>query len=429
MGSGPSIAQPAPRDIGKETQATLQAELNMAPAEYAAYQKYAPQYAQTDVNTLGKSLFGQDYTGNLTDINTRLTDYANQQTTSSNSALRGANQADVEKYGPQMQQMLQQMNPDFYGQISRQGASANQGVGSNPYAQQLQGIAGSSAFNPITLNNVNAASGNQTLSAMQNQYLQNPGGMSANQQQADQIAQGLLAQGGNLTASETRNVEQASRGAYQARGLGGSNSSIVGEAMNTDAAKRARLVQNVGIAQGIEGQSQAQRQNAQQFGMNLSGQQMGYDQLGYNAQLANNQNVLAQQGANMDAANQQFGMFGQLGQEDMQRQLTNFGMGQQALGNYASANFDPYAAILGQSSINQGTNAGLFGQSSGMTGQSNQQVQGMFDPYNAYAQDLYNTNYNAQMSARNSTLNNAAAQRAAIIGAMGSLGGGAMAGF
>jgi hypothetical protein len=53
----------------------------------------------------------------------------------------------------------------------------------------------------------------------------------------------------------------------------------------------------------------------------------------------------------------------------------------------------------------------------------------MFDPYNAYAQDLYNTNYNAQMSARNSTLNNAAAQRAAIIGAMGSLGGGAMAGF
>jgi hypothetical protein len=426
---GPSVAPPPPRDLGKETQATLQAQLNMAPKEYEAYQKYAPQYAQTDINTLGKSLFGGNYSGNLTDINSRLTEYANQQTQQSNTALRQGNMADVANLAPGMQQTLQGMNPDFYAQLGRQGAAANQGIGANPYAQQLQGIAGSGAFNPISLNNVNAATGNQTLTTMQDQYRANPGGLSQTQTMADQTAQNLLAQGGNLSPSELRNVEQSSRGAYQARGLGGSNSSIVGEAMNTDAARRQRLVQNVGIAQGIEGMSQAQRQNAQQFGMGLSGMQMGYDEMGYNAQLANNQNTLAQQQANLGAAGQQFGMYGTLADDDLQRQMQSFGMGQQALSNYAGAMFDPYSAILGQNSSNAGMNSGLFGQGAGMSGAANQQVQGMFDPYNEYAQDLYNTNYNGMMSARNTSLNNNAATRAAIIGAVGSLGGGAMAGF
>lgn len=75
--------------------------------------------------------------------------------------------------------------------------------------------------------------------------------------QQNQIASGLLNQGGNLSASDLRNVQQSSRAGYAARGLDATNSSIVDEAMQTDAAQRARLLQNLGIAQNVVGQNQS----------------------------------------------------------------------------------------------------------------------------------------------------------------------------
>ena len=77
-------------------------------------------------------------------------------------------------------------------------------------------------------------------------------------QQQNAIASQLLSQGGNLSASDLRNVQQASRGAFAARGLDATNASIVDEAMQTDAAQRQRLLQNLGIAQNVVGQNQAQ---------------------------------------------------------------------------------------------------------------------------------------------------------------------------
>lgn len=76
-------------------------------------------------------------------------------------------------------------------------------------------------------------------------------------QQQNGIASQLLSQGGNLSASDLRNVQQSSRAGYAARGLDATNSSIVDEAMQTDAARRNRLIQNLGIASGVVGQNQA----------------------------------------------------------------------------------------------------------------------------------------------------------------------------
>lgn len=77
-------------------------------------------------------------------------------------------------------------------------------------------------------------------------------------QQQNSIASQLLSQGGNLSNSDLRNVQQATRAGYAARGLDSTNSAIVSEAMNTDAAQRNRLLQNLGIAQNVVGQKQAQ---------------------------------------------------------------------------------------------------------------------------------------------------------------------------
>ncbi len=91
-------------------------------------------------------------------------------------------------------------------------------------------------------------------------------------QQQNAIASGLLAQGGNLSPSELRNVQQSSRAGFAARGLGATNASVVDEAMQTDAQRRARLLQNMGIAQNVVGQNQAQTglinaNNASLFGL------------------------------------------------------------------------------------------------------------------------------------------------------------------
>jgi hypothetical protein len=91
-------------------------------------------------------------------------------------------------------------------------------------------------------------------------------------QQQNAIASGLLANGGNLSPSELRNVQQSSRAGFAARGLDGTNASIVDEAMQTDAMRRNRLLQNLGIAQNVVGQNQAQTglinsNNANLFGL------------------------------------------------------------------------------------------------------------------------------------------------------------------
>jgi hypothetical protein len=91
-------------------------------------------------------------------------------------------------------------------------------------------------------------------------------------QQQNTIASGLLANGGNLSASELRNVQQSSRAGFAARGLDATNASVVDEAMQTDAQRRARLLQNMGIAQNVVGQNQAQTglinsNNASLFGL------------------------------------------------------------------------------------------------------------------------------------------------------------------
>jgi len=77
----------------------------------------------------------------------------------------------------------------------------------------------------------------------------------------------------------------------------------------------------------------------------------------------------------------------------------NLSRGMQMAGVNAATQTDPYMAILGRSATTPGAASGLLGQGQGFGAQS-QSVYDRFDPNNAYAQDLYNTNYNAQAASK-----------------------------
>lgn len=93
-----------------------------------------------------------------------------------------------------------------------------------------------------------------------------------------------------------------------------------------------------------------------------------------------------------------------------------------ALGAYGQAvnaqqqgQFDPFNAILGSQYGNQTNNAGsnsnLYGQSSAFSSgaQGDQYAQGISNPFQPYAQDVYNSNFNGANARNISASNNAAA--------------------
>lgn len=424
-----------------------------------------------------------------------------------NTQNRAANLADVANMAGQYQGIIQGANQPYYNQLSQftqaanapiqpgaaqqqLGAMASQAPGQSAAQQQLaqmaqQGFApgasqqqaaamaqqGFGQFDPsglyartnFTSQQVNAATGNPLLDALNQRALAQTGPGQLQQQQ-NAIAQQLLADGGNLSASDLRNVQQASRGGFAARGLGGTNASVVDEVLQTDAAQRARLIQNLGIAQGVQNQGMAEQNLQQQFGLGVGSQNFGYDQLGLEGQRSNQAaDLQAQQmGLQGQIANQGFGLNsfqanvaaqqaqqralmesaqlaeqqrqaqvaalqssasmseqqrlsqlaalqGVAGMDEQQRQAQLAAM-QAATNAQAQGRIDPYAAILG------GTNDQLGGLL-GLYGNTQNQQSSLLNSLLGYGQDLSNTNYNAQAAAGIAGYNQQQGLNSSLIGA------------
>lgn len=99
------------------------------------------------------------------------------------------------------------------------------------------------------------------------------------------------------------------------------------------------------------------------------------------------------------------------------------------IGAAQAATFNPFATLLGQQygmqTANVGMNQALFGQGAGFTsGQfSNPFVQGLVNPYSAYAQDVYSSNFNAANARAIAEANAAAAAQGANQQLIGNLAG------
>lgn len=108
---GTSISTPAPRDVYQEGRDTLQAQVDLAPDIYKARAQYDPQYADLNIATLRRSLFGNGTDAGLLqtykDAEPQLTEFANQAT--SNQRTRDV--ADVERLGGRATAALRSSDP------------------------------------------------------------------------------------------------------------------------------------------------------------------------------------------------------------------------------------------------------------------------------------------------------------------------------
>ncbi len=325
-----------------------------------------------------------------------------------NTSSRTANLQDAQNLGSQYVNLTRSANQPYYGALDSYTAAAQAPVAqSAPQQQAAQNASqGFGTFNPSGMyanaQQINAPQGNPLLNQLNAQAMsQGPSGL---QTQQNAIAAQLLSQGGNLSPSDLRNVQQASRSGFAARGLDATNASVVDEAMQTDAAQRARLVQNIGIAQGVQNQGLAEQGQQQQFGLGVSNQNFGYGQLGVQAQQAN-------QSANLQAqlANQNFGLgafnsnlSSQTAQQSAlnqsaalqeQQRQAQLAAQAQAVALQRQGYLDPFAAVTGSADQN------LFGQILGQNQNNIGTQANLYGSLLGYGGDLNNTNYNANAAA------------------------------
>ena len=354
---------PAPRNLTTEGQQTLAAQLGAAPNVFNAYGQYGPQLGQNAIDLQNQAA------GNLPGLAAGV-----------NTADRMAALSDVSNLSSQYQQIMRGANQPYYNQLGVLTNAANAAPGQSASQQQAAALAAQGA---------NVPGGNAALSGLNQQYLGNLG-PSGLQQQQNAIAQQLLANGGTLSPSELRNVQQSSRVGFASRGLGATNASVVDEAMQTDAAQRQRLAQNLGLAQQVQNQGMNEQAQQNALGVAASGQNYNYGQLGlsgYQNQLSALQNAAA------------------LAEEQRLAQLT---AQQNAL--TSTKYLDPFSNIL-----TTGTNQNLVPSALSSAGGVQNQLSSMFNPFPAYASDIYGTQYNAQAAANNANANNQAAAGAALI--------------
>jgi hypothetical protein len=164
--------------------------------------------------------------------------------------------------------------------------------------------------------------------------------------------------------------------------LDATNASVVDEAMQTDAASRQRLLQNLGMAQGVQNQGLSEQTNMQNYGLNLNQQNLNASAL---------QNT---------ALNQSMTLAEQQRQAQLQAQAN-------AAQLYGQSRIDPYAGVL------SGTNNNAYGLLNTVYGTTTPSA----NAYLNYGQDLNNTNYNAQAAANIANANNQAGMNSGFISA------------
>lgn len=323
MPTTPVIGNGTQRDFYQEGLLGINALNSLTPNLTNVYGNASRAYGQADYRNFGDILAQYGIT------NAGLGQIANNQTVTSNTALRTGNVQDAAALGGQALGILQNLNPNQYAALNQAQARAGQDYGL-ARAGALLGTMGPS----------------DTQKLLEKQTSDN------------------LALGGQLSAQDLNQAQQAAREAWGARGLINSKGAIGAEILNTDALARQRLAERQQAAAAVDATGFAQRQQ-------------GYA------------NALGYSGAN----NASYGNV-----------LQNAALQTQSA-------FNPFNTITSANTQNQGTNAALYGQIGGLSsGQmGNQLAQQQYYPWTSYAGDVYGTNVNAQLARDISNANNAAA--------------------
>lgn len=471
-----TVAAPPPRDIAQEAATTQAAQVQAAGPQFESYAEFAPKYDQVDLQRLRDAL-GLGGEATVRDINNILTQDAMDQTTRSNRILREADLADVARFGGQSQEAVRSTNPELFNRLNAMDARAGRVTGPGGYEQQAAALAGNmptldtpfidssrlgnvdmvdaSRLGRVDMVRAPRAGANPFLGGVMNRANSNVGPL---QSELERQAAQELAKGGQLTDQEARDVINPIAAKYAARGLGRSNAVVAQQVLGLDAATRARRQEAQAMAAGVDAQGFGQRQALAGIGLQGADLVRGYDAMGLAGRQGNQQAQLSTRGQNLAAGQgnqqaqlgvrgqnlnaetfnqnavmgmndmrlraqaQQFGQFGALAGMEAARRGEDTAAQQMALQGRLATFSDPFMGVLGRQSSNAGSNAGLFGMGAGAI-QQNAGIRNNFDPFNAYASDLYNTNFNAQMNANVATANNRAGIIGGLLGMGGRLGG------
>lgn len=190
----PRFDSPPPRDYGKETRDTLEAQIDLAPELFYAEKKFAPKYNELELQNLDQMLGGTQNARGLMDIyeNDVAPSYARIQQ-EAEASQRAADVAAVSKYAPQMREALRSANPE----------------------------------NAALLDELN-----------------------------DQ-AMAQLTAGSRMTPEDMRDIQQQTRGAFSARGLNNSRPISIEEIMNQQLGGQQLKMQRQAFAQSLIPQNQS----------------------------------------------------------------------------------------------------------------------------------------------------------------------------
>lgn len=192
-----------------------------------------------------------------------------------------------------------------------------------------------------------------------------------------------LGNNGQLNAADQRAAQQTARAAGAASGMYDSNTTVGAEILGADSLLRARRNDSRTFADTVD------------------------------------------QGAfNQTAQNRVFGLQKFQTQEDLNRALMNdsFGRDFSLASMYQSQATDPFQMVLGRSGA---TSAGMAATGAGTASNQSSGAR-LFDPFNSSLMQIYGGNQANQLAAQTATANNNAGMSGATMGAIGTIGAGAL---
>jgi hypothetical protein len=264
MGSSPSYTPLDPNSLGADA---LRAQLELAPQQYAAEKQYRPQYTELDNATLRDSLEGTMDMGSFLASNPGVQQQIEAER--ANGGLTGWSDAEIIKaYAPPG------TDPNSYrrgGMIDTLGRSSTQLGGIQSAANTQQRTADVADVEALggRSNAAFRAANPQLTGLLDDQAAAARAGNapSALEQELTRQAQSDLAMGGQLNPAQQAMIEQQSRAAFGARGLGRSQQAAIGEAFNALDYSRGLQAERRGFA-GAANTGNMQRQ---QLGSSLLG--------------------------------------------------------------------------------------------------------------------------------------------------------------
>jgi hypothetical protein len=401
-------------------------------------QTYRPQYTALNLQDINQYLMGvgsEGQPGYVPGVLSQLGEVSPQISeiqAAANTQQRSADIADVANLGAQAAQAFRASNPELYAQLAK---AEQLGAPSNYFGGLQSAISGAQQFGPTEAQRVQSQRvGTGVLGAQMYGQALNAGPSQINQA-LQQQGMAALAQGGNLSPAEIRQLQQGVREAYASRGTEMGSGAVTAEAVAQQQAGRQRQLENLQLASGIGQQLTAEQQANRAYQQAVQQQELGRQQgnVGTNlqSQLANQQAVNQMALANREFAagqqQQQIANMGLLGQLQQGQGAADRAYALQLAGAYGSASFDPMMAILGRQSSAPQMSQQQQGYASNLMGS----LQGpqLFDPNAGINLALQNSSNLGNYQA--STYGARANAQGQVIGGMmqglGSLGGGLLA--